>query len=117
MLKGETDEEHVQDSSGGRGDGGVRRIGRGGEQPQAGVSSRRKGRGSGAADPVDPVDRRRGFGGVMFADLTEQQREQIKAIHDAAREAQAGRRRTRSCVSSWNSNCWRTRRTIRRSRR
>ena len=29
-----------------------------------------------------------GFGGAMFADLTEQQREQIKAIHDAGRDGQ-----------------------------
>lgn len=32
----------------------------------------------------------RGFGGAIYADLTEQQREQIKAIHDAARESQSG---------------------------
>ena len=31
----------------------------------------------------------RGFGGPIYADLTEQQREQIKAIHDASRESQA----------------------------
>lgn len=32
----------------------------------------------------------RGFGGPIYADLTEQQKEQIKAIHDAQRQAEQG---------------------------
>jgi Spy/CpxP family protein refolding chaperone len=45
-----------------------------------------QGRRGGPGGPGGP-----GFGrGMMFADLTEQQREQIKAIHDAQREGQQG---------------------------
>ena len=46
-----------------------------------------QGRRGGPGGPGGPG---RGFGGPMFADLTDQQREQIKAIHDAEREGQQG---------------------------
>ena len=44
-----------------------------------------QGRRGGPGGPGGP-----GRGGPMFADLTDQQREQIKAIHDAEREGQQG---------------------------
>ena len=49
---------------------------------QQGVGQARRG---GPGGPGGP-----GRGGPMFADLTDQQREQIKAIHDAEREGQQG---------------------------
>ena len=52
-----------------------------GEQPQRqGMGQGRRG---GPGGPGGPGGR--GFGGPMLADLTDQQREQIKAIHDAQR--------------------------------
>ena len=42
-----------------------------------------KGRRGGPGGPGGPG---RGFGGLVFADLTEQQREQVKAIHEAQRD-------------------------------
>ena len=57
----------------------------GDQQPQrpAGAQGRRGG-------PGGPGFGRGGPMGVIFADLTEQQREQIKAIHDAQRQSEQG---------------------------
>ena len=57
-----------------------------------GPSRRSRGDGAGAAWRAgwNAGGPGRGFGGVIFADLTEQQREQIKAIHDGQREGQQG---------------------------
>jgi Spy/CpxP family protein refolding chaperone len=57
----------------------------GGEQQQQRVGQGRRG---GPGGPGGPGGR--GFGGLMFADLTEQQRAQIKAIHEAERQGQQG---------------------------
>ena len=53
-------------------------------QKQQGAAQERRG------GPGGPGGPGRGFGGPMFADLTEQQREQIKAIHEALREGEQG---------------------------
>jgi Spy/CpxP family protein refolding chaperone len=60
----------------------------GDQQPQrpAGAQGRRGGPGG----PGGPGFGRGGPMGVIFADLTEQQREQIKAIHDAQRPSEQG---------------------------
>ena len=52
------------------------------QPPHAQGAGQRRG---GPGGPGGPGGR--SFGGPIYADLTEQQREQIKAIHDAAREA------------------------------
>ena len=55
------------------------------QQPQR--AKMQQGRRGGPGGPGGPG---RGFGGPIFADLTEQQREQVKAIHDAQRAGQQG---------------------------
>ena len=55
------------------------------QQPQRGQAGQAR-----RGGPGGPGGPGRGFGGLMFADLTEQQREQIKAIHEAEREGQQG---------------------------
>jgi Spy/CpxP family protein refolding chaperone len=55
---------------------------RAGDQQPPQVQGQRRG---GPGGPGGPGGR--GFGGAIYADLTEQQRQQIKAIHDAQQES------------------------------